>query len=46
MGETLQLATLHNAVLEFLRGRDDVVLAIWRELVAQQISMADEDDEF
>jgi hypothetical protein len=26
MGETLPLATLHNAVLEFLRGRDDVVL--------------------
>jgi len=26
MGEPLPLATLHNAVLEFLRGRDDVVL--------------------
>ena len=26
MHETLPLATLHNAVLEFLRGRDDVVL--------------------
>lgn len=26
MGETLPLATLHNAVLEFLRGRDDVVV--------------------
>ena len=26
MGEPLPLATLHNAVLEFLRGRDDVVV--------------------
>jgi hypothetical protein len=26
MGEPLPLATLHNAVLEFLQGRDDVVL--------------------
>ena len=26
MGETLPLATIHNAVLEFLRGRDDAVL--------------------
>lgn len=26
MGERLPLATLHNAVLEFLQGRDDVVL--------------------
>ncbi len=26
MGETLPLATIHDAVLEFLRGRDDAVL--------------------
>src|SRR2546430_1819339 len=26
MGEPLPLATLHNAVLEFLQGRDDVVV--------------------
>jgi hypothetical protein len=26
MGEPLPLATLHNAVLEFLRGRDDIVV--------------------
>lgn len=26
MGETLPLATIHNAVLEFLRGRDDVAV--------------------
>ena len=26
MGEPLPLATLHQAVLEFLRGRDDVVV--------------------
>lgn len=46
MHEPLPLATIQHAVLEFLRGRDDaVVLNVWKELVAQEIRPAD-DEEF
>ena len=55
MREPLPLATIQNAVLEFLRQRDDAVvfgaqaveiLAVWKELAAQEIQPENDMDEF
>jgi hypothetical protein len=43
--EPLPLATIHEAVLDFLRARDDV-LDEWLGLVRQEISLPDDEDEF
>jgi hypothetical protein len=49
MREPLPLATVHEAVLEFVRGRDDVVVfgaTAGNEVVHQEISQPDDDSEF
>jgi hypothetical protein len=45
MNESLPLAVIQEAVLEFLRDRDDAI-RLWHELVRQEIRTEDEDSEF